>query len=173
MRTRIVLLLGTFGSLCLSAISSLGEVSTTTTNAPLKKGDAVHIVADLPERATAGESIVIKLILKNDSVEDVLCAHGSPELDFSIAIKDSSGAVVPMTRFGRQVMGSRRDSYKHNVKPLSPGKNVQVGLNIARLFDLTIADKYTISVARTINEDLLGKERQVSMETTLVVQEPR
>ncbi len=174
MRTRNFLLLVMFGSLCLSAISSWGEVSSTTTNASLKKGDEVYILAEVPERATAGESIVIKLILKNDSGEDVLCAHGSPERDFSIAIKDSSGVAVPMTRFGRQVMqGNPRDSYKYNVKLLSSGKSVQVSLNIARLFDLTIADKYTISVARTINEDLSGKERQVSMKTTFVVQEPR
>ena len=174
MRRMRIGVLGVVGSVFFTVINLLAEGNMTTTKGELKKGDTVHIVGDMPETVIAGEAIAIKLILKNDSNEDVLCAYGSPYGDFSITIKDSSGSVVPMTRFGRQVMqGNSGESYKHNVKPLSAGKNAQVCLNITRLFDLTIADKYIVAVARTIDEGLPGKERQVSMETALVVQEPK
>jgi hypothetical protein len=172
MGKRIGLLLGVFSSLFLSAITALGEGSMSTTNSPLKNPANVNIVADMPERSAAGESIVIKLILKNESDEDVLYVDSYEYRDYAITIRDSSDVAVPMTKFG-QVMGKPGRYYRYIVKKLSPGKNVVVCLNIARLFDLTIADKYTVSVVRTINEGLPGKERQVSMETTLVVQEPK
>lgn len=165
-------LLGTFVIVCTFANDSIGDGNMTTKN-KVEGGDPVRIVVDVPQKPVAGQAMEIKLTLQNDSGKDILCAHGSPYRDFSIVVKDFAGTNVPMTKFGQQVMqGNPRDSYKRNVKPLPSGKSTQVCLNIARLFDLTIAGKYTISVSRTIDENVPSQEREVSTETVLVVQEP-
>jgi hypothetical protein len=134
----------------------------------------INIVVGLPQKAIAGEAIDIKLTLQNDSNEEIRILTVIKYQDFSIEIKNPSGTAIPKTRFGQLVIHNDDDHRPHNyhIQTLSRGQKYQADLNIARLFDLTIADTYTISISRMITETASGKNREVSANATLAIQEP-
>jgi len=121
-----------------------------------KEGKGVHIVVDVPKESYAGNAITITMKLQNDSDIDFIYTieRGYEYKFFSIEVNDSTGAIVPKTRFAQQIWP---DNPMHQPPSsdifcsLAPGDSYNRSLNIARIFDLTIVGKYTVSVSKYFN----------------------
>jgi hypothetical protein len=74
-----------------------------------------------------------------------------------LAILGSNGKSVSLTEFGKAVLPRERgEVFKLVRHVLSPGKEVRVTINLARVFDLTIGEgNYTTHLSRELilNED--------------------
>jgi hypothetical protein len=139
-----------------------------------KEGNEVHIVVDVPKESYAGNAITITMKLQNDSDEKIRCTRTTMYYDFSIKIKDSAGNIVPKTRYGQMVMkdDNRRPILTRVLVWLSFGESDERSYNIARVFDLTLRDKYTVSVSRkcwAVLQEMPAKEREVSVSTEAVL----
>jgi len=139
----------------------------------ISEGKGVHLVVDVPPKPFAGTEIVIKLIVQNDSNEEIWFAETLLFRDYSFEIKDSSGTIVPMTRFGRLIFaGDNSEEGRRISRELASGKNISEGFNIARLWDLTISGRYNVSVSRTVMGSVSHKPIKLSTKAVLDVQEP-
>lgn len=119
----------------------------------------VVLSAALTKDCIAGEPVNLVLLLKNKGKEDVFYADSSEYRDYRIEVYDAKKEKVPMTRFGTRFIGaSPGERWRCIYKKLAPGEQIRSVVNLARLFDLTIADEYTISITRIVNENQPDKE---------------
>ena len=157
-----------------SSLHNEGKDESITIKNKTDGGKGLHIVVEAPQRPIAGEAIWIKVILQNDSDEEITYGTmNSRNKEFIFEIENSAGALVPKTKYGQIVLRDRSNlPGSMSYRTLLPGKNHQIELNIARLFDLTIMDKYTISISRMVNEVVTGRKHELLIKAILAVQEP-
>ena len=74
---------------------------------------------------------------------------------------DGEGKAVPLTRFGKSRIGGDGGQfgviYKYNMKELPPGASYCIELNLAQLFDTSVAGTYSLRIRRRINEGTKGE----------------
>jgi hypothetical protein len=100
-----------------------------------------------------GESIWCDISVANKGQKNVSYEHISDYRDFIIHVADAAGQPLPLTRFGNTVIaGNSGELKKVTIKFLAPGENLFRHYNLARLFDLTVAGKYTLTISREIDD---------------------
>ena len=121
----------------------------------------VSLRVSLPEKCVAGNAILCEVSLVNTGKEEVEYEHISDYKDFALEVRDASGAVMPLTRFGKAVLWDNEgERKKSNRRKLLTGKKLVRQYNLSRLFDVTMTGDYTITVTR---EHRVGQGIQASV----------
>lgn len=136
--------------------SSKGVVMDTKTT---MRGAELSV--SLPGKYHTGEEVASTFSLKNNGKSDLFYGHTTDYNDFRVTIHDSQGKLVPFTRFGEEELSGTGEGQivkKYFVKKLAPGETLQHSYNLERLFDLTVAGKYKVSVSIEINPKVRDKK---------------
>lgn len=124
----------------------------------------LSIATDTPT-ATTGEEIRLNILIKNVSSgpADIYTASGSgdgrADLDYSISVRDGSGAPLPRIDAKKRVLPSGRIIVIHNEgfnrkkRTLEPGEQRLDFAILNHLFDLSRAGTYTVEVKKDIPID--------------------
>lgn len=96
-----------------------------------------------------GLPIIATMTIKNISKKStVSTVSTSAEKDYIFIVKDSENNVVKTSRYGKHVL--TRGIFRRVFVKIPPGKQVTEKVNIGRMFDMTLHDKYTIQAYRII-----------------------
>jgi hypothetical protein len=119
--------------------------------------NAVELTVALTEKGVAGEALPITITLRNAGRAVVTYGEVAGIGDYKLAVKDAEGKAIPVTRYGKwwleTVGGGGGERYKYVIRKLEPGQSMSLSANLTRLYDLTVAGKYTLVVSRKINAD--------------------
>jgi hypothetical protein len=173
-----------------SESNSSGQVTKEESSTAKDKaggGKGVHLTIEIPKECFAGIAAKINMIVQNDSDETIIIPFTITYADYEIKVKDSAGHIVPRTRWGDEVLLENKEYDKEKIKEpyyvpkylsesarfkeLSFGERFMRGVTITRLFDLTIAGKYTVFVSRYFKDYPAGNYHELSAEAVLVVEE--
>lgn len=117
-----------------------------------KTGEAVGgltITVEIPRLSyRAGESILLKVTLKNVGQKELRFRQSTPYAMYDIMVKTENGTEIPKTRFGQKHAWGA--AFPKSFLTLGPGEEHSVSLPISRLFDMTLAGKYSIVVSKKI-----------------------
>lgn len=114
-------------------------------------GGVVLFTATISEKSRASEPVSLSLQLKNLG-EELVVFNDSPFDTFLLKVKTKDGTVVPATRYLEsrfkegKVGAPDVDRARHVDIELAPGKEAEVTLPLDRLFDLSLAGEYVVSV---------------------------
>ncbi len=98
-----------------------------------------------------GQPAVLALALHNSGTERyIIDGSAFEESSFQIAVTDSAGKAVPRTAVGERVLTSPMATDANSTVALSPGQTILYRFNLARLFDLSRSETYTINVSRRL-----------------------
>jgi hypothetical protein len=78
---------------------------------------------------------------------------------FEITILDHEGKEVPFTRFGKRVLGGF--AIRRTTRKVLPGASFVRHYNLARLFDLSEAGEYRITIRKKVH---LERRRTITLE---------
>jgi hypothetical protein len=110
----------------------------------------IEMSVSIPQKRAAGLPFNLKVTLRNHGKDKITFRTKSKYSDIAIAVLDANGKAVPLTEFGKtHQLGAFKNGSGLEVS-LSPGKELEHELNVARLFDLTREGDYTLSVMRRV-----------------------
>jgi hypothetical protein len=145
-----------FAAFCMCAIAFRATAADDQGVRTKVNNEGVTLSLALPEKMYAGAEISIVISIKNEGKRDVSFYEGSKYGDYHFALVDSKGLSAPLTRFGKEIF-ENGEGGKRIRRTLQSGKEIQETLNIARIFDLTLAGDYALTFSRTINESVPGE----------------
>ena len=102
------------------------------------------------DRFPVCEPVHLVIMLKNVGKDPVKYAETYPEQDYSLLVTDKNGKVVPLTRYGARLSKNVGEVLRRVVKTLGPNGEARVELLVNRLYDMTEAGAYSITVTRPI-----------------------
>jgi len=107
--------------------------------------------AQIPERQLADQDVPLLLQWKNIGKENIVI-YGRVSESVTVDIKTSGGKDVTPTLFGRRLLDRQKSGGLSGgpVRILNPAQKATVTLNLAQLFDLTLAERYLIKVSTNI-----------------------
>jgi len=118
------------------------------TTAEAKKSDLV-LTAKVPADSLCGLAIPLTGVLKNQGNDKVQVFTGAGE-KLKVKVVNASGKQIPLTLYGQQFYPKGPTVGSAGVKVLSPTESLKEELDLQRIFDLTIAGTYTLSVSRNV-----------------------
>ena len=115
--------------------------------APVKP--PVTLTADL-ERPVCieGQPVVLALALHNEAAKNLFTASAFEASAFQIIVMDEAGHPVPRTAVGERVLTPPMMVSANRIAAFSPGQTLSYRFNLARMFDLSRAGVYTVTVSR-------------------------
>ncbi len=114
------------------------------------QGVDLNVVVDV--EYVAGKNADCRIEIRNRSDKTLVYFYGSSYRDFYMELVDADRRPVPRTRFGSR-LGTRRDrSSGRATRELKAGESRTEDINLARVFDLSVPGKYTLSVKTVLNE---------------------
>jgi hypothetical protein len=113
------------------------------------EGQAVSIATPKAAYAPQGP-VALRVCFRNVGRQDVKAARGNPLGTDLVTVLLPDGKPAPLTLFGKRAI--KPDSSKA-VETLKPGEETCDEVGISRLFDLTLAGNYTVSVSRPVWKD--------------------
>ena len=136
------------------------------------KGQALSISTEKAAYAP-GKPIVLSVCFKNFGREDVEVVKTAPLGIYRVDVLLPDGKKSPLTLFGTQREDSEGEGSK-TIGALKPGEEARVELELSRLFDFTVAGKYTVSVERAVWNDggFSSTVKAVSNKLEITVEEP-
>ena len=115
--------------------------------------NGLTLVVTVAKNARAGHAIPCEVRLRNGTEDVITYGHISDYRDFMLDVRTPAGESVPLTCFGQRALGG--DSgvrKKFIVTNLKPGESLVHAYNLARLFDLTLAGEYVMTVRLAVSE---------------------
>ena len=108
----------------------------------------------------ATENVLATVIVKNVSARTVgyPAYPFAPGSDYTVT-KD--GEAMPLTAYGKCMQASAQD-LREGAIPLKPGEDIVYELLLNRDFDLTLAGRYQLQVAREVQTGASGKPAKAS-----------
>ena len=125
-------------------------------------GWLLSISLDKP-KLVVGEKVVVTLVTKNAANRPQKIPTWSRWTTYSFNLRDEQ-APIPATMFGRQ-MEDNRGSGSMGRAELAPGESIVIELPLSRLFDLSLAGRYTVQASRIVED---GAGRQVPLASNFV-----
>ncbi len=117
----------------------------------------VTLTLSMPGEWVADSPVWCDVCLRNNGEAAATYGHTSDYKAFTITVFEANGQAVPLTRFGKIVIGGEPGEYKKFItRALLPGQTLSRRYNLSRLFDLTVCGRYWITARREINENQLG-----------------
>ncbi len=95
-----------------------------------------------------GQPVMLALTLHNNAAKNFYTASAFEASAFQIAVMDEAGQAVPRTAVGERVLTPPMAVSANSIGPFSPGQTLSYRFNLARLFDLSRAGVYTVTVSR-------------------------
>lgn len=95
-----------------------------------------------------GQPVMLALTLHNDAAMNLYTASAFEESAFQITVIDEAGRPVPHTAVGERVLTPPTVVRSNSIRDFSPGQTLSYRFNLARLFDLSRAGVYTVTVNR-------------------------
>jgi hypothetical protein len=146
--------------LCLSgAVASMQSLKAQATGQPMPEysNGALEITVEHakpdPRITEKGQNLygILTVSLKNVSDEPLTVALGSPDCDFAIDIRDSSGSPPKLTPLGEYLPKSEAEraecaGVSNRMEKLQPGEETFVRWYIRKLFQLEPGRPYNIKV---------------------------
>lgn len=133
--------------LFLLLISPLAFLPTSVRAVP----PPLTLTASMEQSVPAGQPAILALILHNDSTKAALIGGSAFESSsFHIAVTDQSGLDVPRTADGDRVLTPPTMVFANRTIIIGADQTRRYRFNLARLFDLSCAGVYTVSVSRTV-----------------------
>ncbi len=139
-----------------------------------------------------GEPILLKVCFKNVGEKDVKVVYADPlglyqvsvllpdgkpapltlfgiqrESGPRVSVLPRDGKPAPLTLFGIQREAGPRESSEFALGTLKPGEETCDELELSRLFDFTLAGKYTVSVQRAVSVSSTLKATSNKLELTV------
>jgi hypothetical protein len=105
-----------------------------------------------------GEKVILDIRYKNVGREDVQTWLTAWFAVYDIEVSDWNGKSVPLTRYGQRRMETHRMIGGVSSSPLHPGEEIDLRINLTRLFDLSNEDTYTVVVKRRL--DFYDRKRE-------------
>ncbi|MCI0682353.1 MAG: hypothetical protein L0Y71_09630 [Gemmataceae bacterium] len=162
-------------SLCLGG-QDPGGVTEPKVVRDKTRQQGVELIASMRAETIAGSHLLLRLELDNQGTKDMGYVRYFPKYrDVVLAVHDSTGKAVPLTRFGKFVYGAGRGEGSAATPRLKPGKSHIMNLNLARVFDLTIPGEYTLTVRWYVSSrqvDTEGVDLRIEKLRFRIVDEP-
>jgi DNA-binding beta-propeller fold protein YncE len=95
-----------------------------------------------------GQPVMLALTLHNNIAKNLFTASAFEASAFQITVTDEAGRSVPRTAVGERILTPPTAVDANMVSPFSPGQTLSYRFNLARLFDLSRAGVYTVTVSR-------------------------
>lgn len=109
----------------------------------------ITLTADMKQAIPERQPVLLTLALHNNGSERLTINGSAFEASsFQITIMDSRGQAVPRTAFGERVLTPPTAVSANAIVELNPGQTLRYRFNLARLFDLSRAGSYAVSVSR-------------------------
>lgn len=96
-----------------------------------------------------GDKISVRVRLKNVSEDTVRIRQATPFRTFDIELKLPDGKKAPLTLFGQRVLFSGALGSK-SARELKPSEEYESSFNLSRIFDMTLAGKYDLTVSKKV-----------------------
>jgi hypothetical protein len=111
-------------------------------------GQAISITTEKVVYAPE-EAIILEINFKNIGHEDVRVIEESPLEMYKLIVLLPNGKEAPFTLYGKNANENWRDGSKA-IFVLKPGMQRRVTFMLSRLFDFSLAGKYSVSVKRDV-----------------------
>lgn len=109
-----------------------------------------RLAVSLPEgRLLAGRGLELTLVFRNEGPSDAELSRSWLWTEYQLKVEDAAGRAVPATRFARQVASGGRGAGVQGFLKVRPGEDVADTLLLNRLFDLSVAETYTVEASRS------------------------
>lgn len=95
-----------------------------------------------------GQQVMLALILHNDVAKNLYTASAFEESAFQITVMNEAGQPVPRTALGERVLTPPMAVTANSIGAFLPGQTLSYRFNLARLFDLSRAGFYSVTVSR-------------------------
>ena len=125
-----------------------------------------------PKRASVavGEPLMLKVSTMNVSRRSLFITVTLAEVDHKFEVRDATGAAVPMTDYGRNLLRNAQETRSVMVK-LRPGEEHEETIQLEKLFQLNKPGTYQITVKRIVPRTQKGPSSnvEISADTCTVV----
>lgn len=95
-----------------------------------------------------GQPVMLALTLHNDAAKNLFTASAFEESAFQIIVMNEDGVPVSRTALGDRVLMLPTAVGANSISAFSPGRTLSYRFNLSRLFDLSRAGVYTVTVSR-------------------------
>lgn len=95
-----------------------------------------------------GQPVMLALTLHNNAAENLFTASAFEASAFQIAVMTETGEPVLRTAVGERILTPPMSVRANSIAAFSPGQTLSYRFNLARLFDLSRAGGYTVTVSR-------------------------
>lgn len=93
------------------------------------------------------EPVRVSVVFQNTADRPLPYGAQSKDFDYDLDCRDEAGKQVTVTRFGQRMMDNR-GLVRYISSQVSPGGQLVNEISVSRHLDLTLAGKYTLTVAR-------------------------
>lgn len=116
------------------------------------------MIRPLQNVAKVGSQIRVQVVLTNTSDHEIGILKSAPEVDYLVEVRDTRGRMAPDTDFGRKQKdpASVKVSTGSPLYSLKPGESLRDEIQIGRLYEMSVPDKYSIQVSRIVPEEMGG-----------------
>jgi hypothetical protein len=113
--------------------------------APLDIVTNITLVVELKtNQVEVTESLVLKIVLKNHSTNDVTVAVVSKVLDCEVTVRNANGETMPSTRYAKQ-MARNTSHLGERVVTIPKYSAYLYNIPVSRLYDMTSPDRYRVT----------------------------
>lgn len=120
-------------------------------------GDRVTLKVVAPKEALVGHPAAIQVTITNTSGEKIRYRATSPLRGAAFSVQTRNGTRVPYTRYGKRWTLPDEYLVSHTVLDLAPDESIVLHENVARHCDLSIEDRYVITVSWYSSERSSGE----------------
>jgi len=149
-------MLGTLSSLALILVWLLAPTSAMEGCAPGDVAEKVNtakkplegvalFTATIPQTSRETEPASLSLQLTNLGKER-LVFNDRPMETFAVKVKKKDGALLPTTRYFKELIDESKRADRNVLIELASGKKARVTLSLERLFDLSLEGEYLVDV---------------------------
>jgi len=123
---------------------------TTATPNPAYASARLELDASVePASIKSGNPIFVKLRLRNVSGTRVSVVSTADDIDYELLVTDATGAEARRTSHGRALFQDEFEAFRSVGLELDPGQEIQVALDITRIYELKQPGTYYLQAART------------------------
>jgi sugar lactone lactonase YvrE len=124
--------------------------------APVTPPVTLHASVEQPAYRE-GQPVMLALTLHNDAAKNLFTASAFEASAFQITVLDEAGHPVPRTAVGERILTPPNAVSANSIATFSLGQTLSYRFNLARLFDLSRAGVYTVTVSRRFRPWILPR----------------
>ena len=118
-----------------------------------------------------GSEVRIDVTLRNITNHEIGILSSDPESEYMVEVRDDQGRMAPESDFNRKLKapGSARIITNSPIYPLQPHKTLKQQIVVSGLYEMSTPTRYSISVSRTVPEELGSGVIKSNTVTVIVV----